>query len=544
VPPKSKVDLYAAIRRDVRAGMSNRAVQRKYGVGFRTVKAAMESVWPEPRKQLPPRKTRLDAFKPVIDQMLRADLDAPRKQRHTVKRIFDRLLDEHGAGEVTYPMVRAYVAARRPQIRIEAGRGPLNAFIPQTHLPGAEAEVDFGDVTIRLAGEQVKVFLFAMRLSYSGKAVHRIFASCGQEAFFEGHVHALSVLGGVPCGKVRYDNLRAAVARVLGLSRARVENERWTAFRSHYGIESMYCRPGLEGAHEKGGVEGQIGWFRRNHLVPVPEVDSLAELNAMVERWDAEDDDRRIRSRPRKIGEYFAVERPLLQPLPEEPFETGRLFSLRVDRYAQVSVRTNRYSVPVGLIGRTVRVMLHASEVVVYDGRKEVARHERLIAKGQARLELDHYLEALVRKPGAFPGATALEQARSAGKFTPVHDAWWAAACKAHGDRNGTRALIEVLLLGRHLHHEYLVTGLAAALRAGALTADAVALEARKAAEADEAPPATADPQPDRARVTFLTERRLAHLPPDNRPLPSVAAYDQLLRPRQPAARPAIEGEA
>jgi len=251
--------------------MSNRALQRKYGVGFRTVKAAMESVWPEPRKQLPPRKTRLDAFKPVIDQMLRADLDAPRKQRHTVKRIFDRLLDEHGAVEVTYPMVRAYVAARRPQIRSEAGRGPLNAFIPQTHMPGAEAEVDFGDVTIRLAGEQVKVFLFSMRLSYSGKAVHRIFASCGQEAFFEGHVHALSVLGGVPCGKVRYDNLRAAVARVLGLSRARVENERWTAFRSHYGIESMYCRPGLEGAHEKGGVEGQIGWFRRNHLVPVPD---------------------------------------------------------------------------------------------------------------------------------------------------------------------------------------------------------------------------------------------------------------------------------
>lgn len=176
-------------------------------------------------------------------------------------------------------------------------------------------------------------------------------------------------------------------------------------------------------------------------------------------------------------------------------------------------MRTNRYSVPVRLTGRTVRVMLHASEVVVYDGREEVTRHERLIAKGQSRLELDHCLEALVRKPGPFPGATALEQACSAGKFTPVHDAWWAAARKAHGDRDGTRALIEVLLLGRHLHHEYLVTGLAAALRAGALTSDAVALEARKAAEADDAPPAAADPEPDRARATFLTERRLAHLP-------------------------------
>ncbi|MGR4853966.1 hypothetical protein ACIPTS_34100 [Streptomyces sp. LARHCF252] len=124
----------------------------------------------------------------MIDEMLRADLDAPRKQRHTVKRIFDRLLDEHGAEAVTYPMVRAYVADRRPQIAVEAGRGVVHAFIPQSHRPGAEAEVDFGDMKVRLAGEQVTCFVFAMRLSYSGKAVHRVFASCGQEAFLEGHV--------------------------------------------------------------------------------------------------------------------------------------------------------------------------------------------------------------------------------------------------------------------------------------------------------------------------------------------------------------------
>lgn len=113
------------------------------------------------------------------------------------------------------------------------------------------------------------------------------------------------------------------------------------------------------------------------------------------------------------------VERPLLMPLPEEPFETGRLFTPKVDRYSQIAVRTNRYSVPVRLIGKRVRVVLHASHLVVYDRNVEVARHERLIAKGGCRLDLDHYLEALIRKPGAFPGATALEQARSAGKFTP-----------------------------------------------------------------------------------------------------------------------------
>ncbi|MET8276493.1 MULTISPECIES: Mu transposase domain-containing protein [unclassified Streptomyces] len=262
-----------------------------------------------------------------------------------------------------------------------------------------------------------------------------VFASCGQEAFFEGHVHALRTLGGVPRTKVRYDNLKAAVARVLGQSRGRVEADRWIAFRSHFGIESFYCRPGIEGGHEKGGVEGMIGYFRRNHFTPVPEVGSLAELNEMVDRWDLHDGHRRIGWRPRTVDEYFAIEQPLLMPLPEEPFETGRLFTPRVDRYGQIPVRTNRYSVPIRLIGKRVRVMLHASHLVVYDQNVEVARHERLIAKGAVRLDLDHYLEVLVRKPGAFAGSTALEQARSAGGFTPVHDAWWDRARKIHGER-------------------------------------------------------------------------------------------------------------
>ncbi|MCK2238241.1 IS21 family transposase [Allokutzneria sp. A3M-2-11 16] len=527
----SKVELYAAIRRDARAGMSGRAIERKYGVGWRTVTQAMSSAWPQERKKYPPRASKLDPFKPVIDAILRADLDAPRKQRHTVTRIFARLIDEHAMTEVSYQVVRAYVATRKPEIRTETGREPVNVFIPQTHLPGAEAEVDFGEVMVRLRGEQVSCFLFCLRLSFSGRAVHRISASGGQEAFFEGHVHAFRVLGGVPTGKLRYDNLKSAVAQVLGFSRQRVETERWTAFRSHHGVEPFYCQPGIEGAHEKGGVEGQIGWFRRNHLVPVPEVDSLAELNAMIDEWDTADEARRIGLRARTIGEMFAVEKPLLRALPDEPFETGRWFTPQVDRYSQISVRTNHYSVPVRLIGRRVRVLLHASELVVYDSRIEVARHERLLAKGGTRLELDHYLEALVRKPGALPGATALEQARSAGKFTPVHDAWWAEANKVHGETVGTRALIEVLLLHRHMAHEHVVAGLATALRVGALTADAVALEARKAADGEDTDAtASVGEFATPGKVTSLTRRRLTQLPSDTRPLPSVAIYDQLLR--------------
>jgi transposase len=231
---RSKVELFAAIRRDSRIeDLSVRALARKHGVHRRIVREALSSAFPRPRKKLPPRKSRLDPFKPAIDAMLRADLDAPRKQRHTAKRIFDRLVAEHEMEGISYATVSDYVGWRRGDIRREAGREPAKVFIAQTHQPGREAEVDFGDVWVNLAGKPTGCFLFTFRLSFSGTSVHRVFASCGQEAFFEGHVHAFSVLGGVPTGKVRYDNLRSAVQRVLGLRRSRVENERWTLFRSH-----------------------------------------------------------------------------------------------------------------------------------------------------------------------------------------------------------------------------------------------------------------------------------------------------------------------
>jgi len=160
----------------------------------------------------------------------------------------------------------------------------------------------------------------------------------------------------------------------------------------------------------KGGVEGEVGRFRRNHLVPVPQAATLAELNARLDAWDCEDEQRRISDRTRTVGEFFAIEKPLLAPLPPDVFETGRLLTPRVDRYSQVTVRMAHYSVPMRLIGRRVRVLLHASELVIYDGRAEVARHERLITRGGSRLDLDHYLEGLLRKTrsparGHGPGA-------------------------------------------------------------------------------------------------------------------------------------------
>jgi transposase len=189
----------------------------------------------------------------------------------------------------------------------------VEAFIAQDHAPGVEAQVDFGEVWVVLNGVRTKCFLFVFWLAHSGKAIHRVYPTQAQEAFLEGHIAAFEAIGGIPSGHIKYDNLKGAVSQVVhGPGRARVENERWVLFRSHYGFDAFYCQPGIEGAHEKGGVEGAVGWFRRNHLTPMPEVTDLDELNAKIQAWEAADDARVISGRAEPVGAAFAREQPLL----------------------------------------------------------------------------------------------------------------------------------------------------------------------------------------------------------------------------------------
>lgn len=523
---RSKVELFAAIRRDHRVEeLSIRGLADKHGVHRRTVRQALASAVPPPRKSALRVAPRLGPYTAAIDEMLRSDLDAPKSQRHTARRVLARLVDEHGAQGLSYSTVRDYVRKRRPQILAEAGRPLELGFVPQTYEPGAQAEVDFHDLWVVLAGVKTKTTLFTMRLSYSGRAAHRASITAGQEAFLEGHEYAFNRFGGIPIDKIRYDNLNSAVTAVL-FGRSRQENDRWIAFRSHYGFEAWYCQPGHEGSHEKGGVEGEGGRFRRNHCVPMPVVASIDELNALLAAADDADDARRIGNRSTSVAQDFAVEKMLLAPLPAESFDTALTLTPRVDRYAQVMVRCNQYSVPARFIGHRLRVKLSASTVTAYDRNVVVARHQRAIGKGAKVLDLDHYLEILLRKPGALPGATALAQARAAKVFTAEHDRFWAAARKAHGDAGGTRALVEVLLLHRRIDHPAVCAGITAALAVGSVNPDVVALEARKASEHV---PIGAGAESDHgAEVVDLVARR-AELPADSRPMPCLDKYDALL---------------
>ena len=447
-----RVELFEQIRRDRRIEkLSIRELAERHNVHRRTVRQALASAMPPPRKAYARRsRPAVDPWVEVIDSWLLGDRDVARKQRHTARRVWQRLVAEHGA-QVAEVTVSRYVARRR----VELGLDRMEVMVPQTHPPGAEAEVDFGEFYATIAGKLIKVWMFVMRLSHSGKAFHVAFATQAQEAFLEGHVLAFEYFGSVP-GRIRYDNLKPAVVRVLR-GRDRTESERFIALRSHYGFDGFFCIPGKQGAHEKGGVEGEIGRFRRRHLVPVPKLASLAELNELICAADLADDERVITGRPVTIGAAFTAELPHLSPLPVEPFDAARLLEARVDARARVSVRQCYYSVPVRYAGRRLAVRLSATRVEVLDGPRVVARHERAAGKYVEVLTLDHYLEVLKIKPGALPGATALAQAKACGAFTVTHQRYWDAARRERGDAGGTRAVIEVLIAHRTLSAAVLI---------------------------------------------------------------------------------------
>jgi len=502
------VELFERIRTDKRVeGLSMRALAQRHKVHRRTVRQALAAATPPPRQVASRAAPALGPHLPTIRAWLTDDLVAPRKQRHTARRVWQRLVDEEGA-LVAESTVRAVVGG----LKAELESGTRLVTVPQAHPPGAEAEVDFGEATVVIAGVPVKVEIFHLRLSHSARAVHVAFASEGQEALLEGHVLAFERLGGVP-GRIRYDNLSPAVSRVLR-GRDRIETERFIALRSHHGFDSFFCEPGEAGAHEKGGVEGEVGRFRRRHLVPVPKVASLAALNELLATADRTDDARHVDGRLATVGAMAKAEQPSLRPLPAEPFDPTVALNPKVDRKARIAVRGSHYSVPVRFAGRRLDVRLGGRTITVLAGGQVVAVHERSLHKGAQVLVLDHYLELLTRRPGAFPGSIPLVRARASGGFTAAHERFWRRARRRSGDAAGTRALIDVLLLHRTLPFVAVHAALDAVDAMGSIDAGLVAIEARRIA---------AGRGPTGAAVERQAVRRF------DRPAPGLTDYDALL---------------
>ncbi len=415
----SKVELYERIRLTGRdEGLSIRDLAIRFKVHRREVRRAVSGL--EPVLRVVPVSRPAPVSGPWLEwirEVLVADRDAPRKQRHTAKRIGDRLAAEH-AVVMSASRVRSVVA----QLRAELAMVDVSSVsVPQTHPPGAEAEVDWGAFIAVIGGVQVTLQLFVMRASYSTLGFHRAYAHAAQECWLDAHVRGFARLGGVP-RMVRYDNLKTAVTRIL-TGRDRVENDRFASLRSHYLFDSFFCLPGIKGAHEKGGVEGEVGWFRRNHLTPVPVFDTLADLNAFIDSCDDADDDRFVVGRGlgagSRAGDLAAADRAGMWALPVEAFTTTTRGTARVDAKARICVRQCFYSVPAHLSGMRVGYDLGAETVSVRDGASVVASHARALHRRAEVLDIDHYLEVLCRKPGALPG---VHRPGPGPRQWPVHD--------------------------------------------------------------------------------------------------------------------------
>jgi transposase len=504
----SRVELFEQIRRDRdREELSERALAARYRVGRGTVRQALASPVPPARKRPENRPApKLGEYRALIDEWLIADQLAPRKQRHTAKRIWRRLVDEHGV-EVAEVTVRQHVHKRRRELGLTVGQ----VFVPQVHTPGRTAEVDWGEADVDLAGARTRVHLFHMRSCFSGAAFTMASPVETQQAFLEGHALAFDWFGGV-FGEVRYDNLGSAVKKVLR-GRRRVETDRFVAMRSHYLFDSLFTTPGIEGAHEKGGVEGEVGRFRRNHLVPVPAVGSISQLNQLLIDACERDLGRRIVGRPVTVGEQLAEERPLLRLL-SAPFDAAETTMVRVGAKALITVRQNQYSVPVSLAGLKVSVAIGATEIRVNHRDRQVAVHERLHGKHGTRATLDHYLELLTRKPGALARSLPLAQERDRGSWPATFDELWTALRARWDESEADKQMVDVLMLCREHGPATVELAVRGVLAAGAIDGRAVGVLARRTS-----------PTVPAARLDGLEARLQAH----DRPEPDLSSYDQLI---------------
>jgi transposase len=463
---RAKVELFEQLRREYDFGEGTvQGVARRLGVHRRMVRQALANAQPPERKQAERERPVIAPLVPFIDGILEADRKAPRKQRHTAHRIWQRIWTEMPERKVAEVTIRQYVRERKQEL----GWSTRTTCVPQSYEPGQEGQVDWYEAWAELAGEPTVLQVFSMRSMAGGGAFHRAYYRATQQAFLEAHEHAFSYFQGV-FRTLRYDNLKSAVKKILRGHR-REETARFIAFRSHWRFQSEFCTP--EEPHEKGGIENEAGYFRRNHWVPMPKARDLAELNAQLLAACREDEQRQIAGHTQPVGAAMIEERAHLLPLTEQGFELMEVCFPRVDGLGCVRVRTNLYSVP-AKPGKTVEVRLYPSYVEIRDEGRCIARHERCYGRQQQVLDLEHYLDVLERKPGALIGSKPLLAWRARGLWPQNYDRLLDALICRHGKQSGTRQMIQVLSLIKLHGHQRVQAAVEQALSLGCSDAAAI----------------------------------------------------------------------
>jgi len=435
-------------------GLSQRQIATKLGISRNTVSKYLKnntSPTTVLRKKVYGTKEYSPETKrviPIIDQWLEDDLKNWKKQNHTAIKIFKRLQDEYDF-KGSASNIRKIVAKRRQQIQ--------EVFIPLDFQLGHQFQFDWGEADIILQGQTRRIYLFCVQLSASRMRFVRAYLHEKQEAFLDGFVHAFEFLGGVPTEGL-LDNLKTAVQKMLQ-GRDRLEQESFIGLQAHYVFKAEFCNPAS--GNEKGRVEGTVGYVRRNALVPLPEVQSIEELNSYLVDWCLKEAGRtHVPNKSETVLEMWEKEKECLHPLPITRFEACKLVSCQVNKTSLITVETNRYSVPSSYVGQAVWAKIFVDRVIVVAQNHVIAEHTRSYERNQMITILDHYLEVLLKKPRAIRDAHAFQSTKIPDVFRRFH-----LKMREQEGAAGDRKFIRLLLLHRDIGMDHLTKALLEAER-------------------------------------------------------------------------------
>lgn len=436
---------------------SLRHIARELKHSRKTVrKAIMDPEVPTYKRKHPTGKPVTGPYLSIMKQWLEEDRSRPVKQRHTAKRIYDRLKDEYGFTG-SERVVRREVSILREKIP--------DSHVPQTYQPADGATFDFGEAEVLMDGSKIRVHLAGMRLDYSSKFFVCALPTQRRESLFESHISAFAYLEGIP-QRIRYDNMKLAVQKILR-GRNREEQSLWVSFRSHFLFEADYCTPGK--GQEKGSIENLIGYVRRNFLVPMPEVKDFADLNAYLFECCEKDAGQRKRF-GKTVHELWLEEKERLHSLPAKIPEACVLLTAKVNRRQLVRFCSNWYSVPPEYVGKivTVKVFVFKLKITYHD--RVIAVHERSYSSDEEILDPFHYLPVLLRKPGAFERATPIVR----WPLPPAYEIYRHRLKQRHDGSNGIKEYIRVLMLLKDNPVDDVTAAVEKALSCGIYSCDGV----------------------------------------------------------------------
>ncbi|NLI11753.1 MAG: IS21 family transposase [Peptococcaceae bacterium] len=431
-------------------GKSIRLIARELGCARQTVRKAIQDAEPPKYNLTKPRpKPVIGQIKAILEQWMEEDKDSPLKQRHTGRRIYERLVEEYD-----YQGSESGIRRLLGQLR----RKEKETFVPLEFTPGSNAQCDWCEATVVIAGAKTLAQVFLIRLGNSRMPFVMAFPHQRQEAFFEGMSQAFTFWGGVP-HSITFDNLKAAVFKVLE-GKSRIEQNNFISFRSHYLFESRFCNPGR--GNEKGGIENFAGFVERNFFTPIPEVGTWEELNTcLVEKCLQYAKTHQVPGTKITVEAAWQAEKGHLLPLPKKHFDCCRRVEVEAAKNQLVRFENNFYSIPGAWVGQHLTLKAYVHQVEICSNRLTIASHRRSYARGEEVYDLDHYLETLYKKPGALEDARPFRRAKLPGIFQE-----YLTALKEHHRQPG-REFVQVLMLHRETGWDILAGALKEGLRQG-----------------------------------------------------------------------------